>query len=275
MAAPRVHVAEARGDVAEVRRLVDEAGPSIHETRWESNFGVSPLHVASAHGRAEAAKALLRCGAREAVERRDAFGNTALHDAAFHGTAEVAAVLLAAGADANARNVDGRTPLHKVAAGKGGAGAEKTARLLIKHGADANLACGAGRTPLHVASFKDRWRLVSLLISRGGADPAMRAGGAGNAAAFAARGRARRAANALAGRTGRTWRATGGLALLLATTTWLWRGSRERRRRGGQEGNGGPAEDSQPATPDGGSGRGHDVRRHSWTLSVHGPMPKA
>ena len=240
MAAPRVHVAVARGDVGEVRRLVGALGSAVHEAQWESSFGVSPLHVASAHGQAGAARELVRVGAAEAVARRDTFGNTPLHDAAFHGAAEVAAVLLGAGADADAVNDDGRTPLHKAAAGKAGAGSERVARLLLRHGADANRACRAGRTPLHIASFKGRWALVSLLIA-GGADPARRApGNAGNAAAFAARGRARRKAVALARRTGwrRTpWRAAlastaaaAALLLALGGGTRLWASWRRRSR---------------------------------------------
>jgi ankyrin repeat protein/HEAT repeat protein len=72
-------------------------------------------------------------------------------------------LLRKAGASANAKDKDGRTPLH-IATKKG---QEEVARFLITKGANVNIKDKAGRTPLHVAVQYARKELAELLIAKG------------------------------------------------------------------------------------------------------------
>ena len=67
------------------------------------------LHMAARHDRADAAAALLNCGAN--IEARDSQGETPLRRAVNCGKLEVAAVLLRYGADVHSPGSKGLTPL--------------------------------------------------------------------------------------------------------------------------------------------------------------------
>jgi len=69
----------------------------------------APLHAATAGGAdTTLMRRLVEAGAR--VNHRQSGGFTALHEAAAIGNADVARLLLDAGAEADARNIEGRTP---------------------------------------------------------------------------------------------------------------------------------------------------------------------
>jgi len=65
------------------------------------------------------------------------------------GDEEVARLLLGYGADANALDINNRTPLHCASNGLGFVG---VARVLLEHGVDANARDVNNLTPLHIAS---------------------------------------------------------------------------------------------------------------------------
>lgn len=79
-----------------------------------------------------------------AVNARDKEGRTPLHLAAAGGNAKVATVLLEKGADVNSRAPDDFTPLHYAAAG----GHVAVAELLLAAGADPHLKDKSGLTPV-------------------------------------------------------------------------------------------------------------------------------
>jgi ankyrin repeat protein/uncharacterized protein YjgD (DUF1641 family) len=100
-----LYIAVARGDVAEVRRLVaagadvDEAGPA----------GTSPLQMAVVTGQVEVIRVLVEMGANK--DAKNASGWTPLHWAARNGRVEAVKALAECGANIGARADDGLTPL--------------------------------------------------------------------------------------------------------------------------------------------------------------------
>jgi hypothetical protein len=72
-------------------------------------------------------------------------------------------LLLERGADPNAKNKDGKTPLHVAAI----RGSVDVARLLLQYGVDPNVQDERGRTPLHVAAIRGRVDVVRFLLEHG------------------------------------------------------------------------------------------------------------
>jgi uncharacterized protein len=105
-----LHNAVKRGDLAEMKDLL-EADRSLANARSETDVrGTYPLHVAAEFGQARAAQLLLDYGAD--VKLLDSENDAiALGWAAFFGRPEVVTVLLAAGSEPSQRNKHGLTPL--------------------------------------------------------------------------------------------------------------------------------------------------------------------
>jgi ankyrin repeat protein len=101
-------------------------------------------------------------------DARDRQGRTPLHAVALRGDLAEAERLIAAGADVSAADSNGFTPLH-LAAQEGHRG---VAEALLDAGADVDRCNRFGNTALFVAVFNSRGRgdLISLLRERG-ADP--------------------------------------------------------------------------------------------------------
>ena len=111
-------------------------------------------------------RALLAKGAK--VNAKDNDGRTPLHRAAYNDHKDVAALLIANGAQVNAKGEYGCTPLHCAAY----YGHEAIVTLLIANGAQVNARSKAGTTPLGVAKNSSRWRnteaVRALLRKHGG-----------------------------------------------------------------------------------------------------------
>jgi uncharacterized protein len=105
-----LHNAVKRGDLAEMKDLL-ETDRSLADARSDTDVrGTYPLHVAAEFGQARAAQLLLDYGAD--VKLLDSENDAiALGWAAFFGRPEVVTVLLAAGSEPSQRNKHGLTPL--------------------------------------------------------------------------------------------------------------------------------------------------------------------
>lgn len=123
--------------------------------------GMTVLHIAAMHGRAEMIKKFVKLGAK--LEARDMFGRTALHVAAKHGKIKVIGELIGLGAKLEGRDKFGRTPLFlAVKYGK-----IKVVRMLKIGGADINVFNKYGESLLHTAARYGKVGIMQLLITLG------------------------------------------------------------------------------------------------------------
>jgi ankyrin repeat protein len=189
--------AAARGDAAEIRRLVGAgAKADVRDAR-----GRTPLHVAAHRGHHEAMRALVAGGAdpnaleadrydivtiaavagdvptldvalalggsaRNVTSRYD---GTALIAAAHLGHADVVRRLIAAGAPLDHVNNLGWTALiESIVLGDGGARHTATLRALVEARANLNLPDRDGRTPLALARARGYDAMVAILRQAGG-----------------------------------------------------------------------------------------------------------
>jgi ankyrin repeat protein len=122
--------------------------------------GTTPKDIweAAEQGDIKAAQQYLDGGAD--VNAKDGNGRTPLH---WVETKEVAELLIAEGADVHAKDEWGFTPLREAAAN----GHKEIVELLISKGADVNAIADNGATPLDGAIFMKRTEIVELLITNG------------------------------------------------------------------------------------------------------------
>ena len=155
--------------------------------------GRTPLMLAAAHGKEEAAFRLLEqnvypnscdkngyIALHLAAQRspsltqtliqkgasphyRSETSRTPLHEAASYGATKCADQLLDAGADPNCRERHGQTPLHLAASAK----SPVTVERLLQAGADPNAKNAIGWTPLHSAAATNNTQTIDLLLKAG------------------------------------------------------------------------------------------------------------
>ena len=191
-----LHEAAAKGDVAELEKLIAEGErPNIQDSRSRT-----PLHVAVYLKRHDAARALLRLGANAnalEIDRYDIvtiaavandtdmlkialeggasarnvtsrYDGTALIAAAHLGHTEVVKILIAAKAPLNHVNNLGWTALmESIVLGNGGKNHTDTLRALVDAGADVNIADRQGNTPLQHARRRGYVEMARILENAG------------------------------------------------------------------------------------------------------------
>ena len=191
-----LHDAAARGDVAEIEKLIAEGEkPNIQDGNSRT-----PLHVAAFLRKYDAARALIRLGANPNAldgERYDIitiaavnddlemlkialdgggnaraitspYDGTALIAAAHRGHAQIVRTLIAAKAPLNHVNNLGWTALlEAVVLGNGGTSHTAVVDALVKAGADVNLADRHGTTALGHARTRGYSQIARILESAG------------------------------------------------------------------------------------------------------------
>ena len=191
-----LHEAAAKGDVAEIERLIKEGEkPNIQDSKSRT-----PLHVAAYMKQPAAVRALLKLGANpNAVEidrydivtiaavRNDIemlkialeggasaknitsrYDGTALIAAAHLGHTEVVKILIAAKAPLNHVNSLGWTALMEtVVLGNGDANHTATLKALVEAGCDVNIADRQGTTPLQHARRRGYVEMARILENAG------------------------------------------------------------------------------------------------------------
>ncbi|MFG2052031.1 ankyrin repeat domain-containing protein [Micromonospora sp. NPDC048935] len=146
----RLMAAVTRGDLEEVRTLLDEGAPADARFPVLNGFNDAhtPLLVAARDGHTAIVRALLAAGA-DVNATEPTFGAVPLHKAVYNGHADITAVLVAApGVDLNYQGAtNGYTPLHDAL----WHGYADCARVLIQAGAALDRVGHDGKTPLDVA----------------------------------------------------------------------------------------------------------------------------
>jgi ankyrin repeat protein len=166
-APPEAPLADAamEGDLERVVALL-RSGADVDAAQGD---GMTALHWAAYHGRADLTETLLRAGA--AVDPITRLGSyTPLHHAARNGAVDVVLALLEGGADPEAATSTGAArPLHLAAA----AGQAEAIGALVDHGAGIDVREETwGQTPLMFAASAGRTDAVRRLLARG-ADPSL------------------------------------------------------------------------------------------------------
>ena len=153
---PPLHQAVQRGDISEVKRLVEEEAVDMYSDRKPN---ITVLEIASRAGQKE--MILYFIGKGMDINRRSSGGYTALHHVKDIPTAKV---LLDNGADINIQDNHGWTPLmNSISKDK-----IKLAKFLIDKGADPNIPeTDSGSTPLFLSIGKGKIELARLLFEKG------------------------------------------------------------------------------------------------------------
>jgi ankyrin repeat protein len=150
--------AASRGDVAAVRRLIEQRA-DVNAARVD---GMTPLHAAVHADRLDVADTLLRAGAKAAAT--DRYGVTPLYLACVNGNADMIRRLLEAGVDPNSVDPGGETALMTAAR----TGVPAAMRVLIERGARVEeREPEFGQTALMIAVREDHDAAVDTLLAAG------------------------------------------------------------------------------------------------------------
>ncbi|PKA59637.1 Acyl-CoA-binding domain-containing protein 2 [Apostasia shenzhenica] len=118
----------------------------IHEDESDNDLRLDDIHISAREGEVDGLLKHIENGA--SVNARDSEGRTPLHWAVDRGHLEVVELLLRRNADANAKDNESQTPLHYAAICERKAMAE----LLVKHGADPEVKDEDGSSPADLCS---------------------------------------------------------------------------------------------------------------------------
>lgn len=141
-------------------RLLLKHGARV-SLRSASGGGLMPLHQAAVTAQSAMCELLLERGAQ--VDSLDEDRNTPLHYAAASGSSAVVKGLLRGGAQVDLEQAQGLTPAHW-AAHKGHA---DVLEMLLAYGAPVNATSEEGATPLHMAANRGHLPCVRLLLEKG------------------------------------------------------------------------------------------------------------
>ena len=155
-----LHYAAEGGTVGVIDVLVKR---SLVDVNRKDNDGWTPLHAASAFGKLEVVRELLRLGANASMTVVAGEYGTPLHQAAMKGHEEIVSVLLDAGCPIDVANVNSDSALHYAA----GSGAVEVMVVLVERGLDVNRKDDDGQTPLHWASTCGKLEAVRELLRLG------------------------------------------------------------------------------------------------------------
>ena len=167
-----LHLAALNNDTAAIRKLVSEGANIDAQTSEAGSVGslsggrLTPLHVAAAMQRDDAALLLLELGADPTIV--SGYRDTALHLAVSNGDYRLTEALVRArGVDINALQGIGMTSLALASLAPD---STKLMRLLLEAGSDPDARDEHGNTPLHVVNNSEACRL----LLEAGADPMAR-----------------------------------------------------------------------------------------------------
>lgn len=136
------------------------------------SHGLTALHVASIHGKANVVESLIEMGAE--VNATDLNECTPLHYAASRGHQNALLLLLHSGANIDKANIDQNTPLH-MAVNNGHLNCVKALIYFAEHSRRKiriNCVNESGNTPLHMAS-KWGYEGIARLLIENGAEPSL------------------------------------------------------------------------------------------------------
>jgi len=157
-----LHLAAWSGHCEALTALLAHGGGALEKIDWLSGRdGYSPLWCAISAYHIDAARLLLKHGAR--VSRRSTSGNglLPLHQAAVTGQSAMCELLLERGAQVDGLDDEGSTALHYASA----SGSCAVVQVLLRGGADVKLKQKHGLTPAHWASHKGHTEVLELLLS--------------------------------------------------------------------------------------------------------------
>lgn len=121
-----------------------------------------PIHMAAGDGDIDGVKKCLERNPK-LINARNADGRTPLHEAALEGQMEIVEFLLSRKAEMNLQDKKGQTPLHLAAK----EGFMKVIKLLIDNKAELNIKDDNGKTPLAIAVAKKNVKSAEILKEAG------------------------------------------------------------------------------------------------------------
>ena len=150
-----IYEAIIKGDLGAVQSIL-QSSPGLLETRNSDNL--TPLLLASIHGRVEIARFLIEKGAN--IQAGDNENSTALHNAAAQGHLAILSLLIDKKAHINQCDGNGMTALHFAAS----YGHPECVKFLIEKGANVNAREINGRSPIFFNARQGNQQIFQLLV---------------------------------------------------------------------------------------------------------------